>query len=49
MEAEEFFAWYKKQKTIKEELAILEDYIENSDDFKMDCTPIPLTKINNNK
>ena len=46
---EEFFVWYKRAREKKEEIAILEDYINNSDDFKMDCSPLPLPKNDTNK
>lgn len=39
-----FFKWYKEKKDRKEQVTIMEDYILNSDDFKMDCTPIPIKK-----
>jgi len=48
-EEKDFFAWYKERKQQKEELAILEEYINNSEDMQMDCTPLPLTKENINK
>jgi len=37
-----FFVWYKERKAQQEELAILKDYIDNSEDMQMDCTPLPL-------
>jgi len=42
MNIEEYCKTTKKM--IQKDIAILEDYIKNSDDFKMDCTPIPLEK-----
>jgi len=41
--------YYKQTKQKEEELAILEVYINNSEDMHMDCTPLPLTKENINK
>jgi len=39
----DFFEWYKERQRVKVDIAIMEEYINNSDDFKMDCTPIPIT------
>ena len=41
----DFFNWYQKKKDIK----AMEDYITNSDDFKMDCRPIPLVQKDSKK
>jgi hypothetical protein len=41
----EFMDNYEEIKK-KEEIKIMEEYFKNSDDFKMDCAPIPLKKPN---
>ena len=38
----DFFDYYKKVQDKKEQIAIMEDYFNNSEDFKMDCTPLQL-------
>lgn len=49
MKAEDFFKYYKKEKDKKEQMAIMENYARISDDFKMDCTPIPISELEVNK
>lgn len=41
----DFLEYYKDEKDKQEQIAIMEDYAKNSDDFKMDCTPIPLSEM----
>lgn len=42
MEVEDFFKYYKEQKAIQKDILVLKNYFNESDDFKMDCTPIPI-------
>ena len=44
---EEFFNWYKEQKAKERDIAIMLDFLENSDDAIMDCKPISIENKKN--
>lgn len=40
----DFIEHYKNEKDKEERIAMMDDYALNSDNFKMDCAPIPISE-----
>lgn len=40
-----FLDYYKNEKDKQEQITIMEDYARISDDFKMNCNPIPIGEM----